>query len=89
MERFGTDPKEIAEKAHEIQGKMKGMLKNVSSEVHDRVEKAKDYARELREKDPGEIVSDVGGFVKEHPIATIASCLFVGYWAGRLLGGRS
>lgn len=93
MERFGTGPGEMGEKvqgiAENVQSKVKDVIKNVQAEVGGRVEAAKDYVEELRGKDASEIIDDVGGFVKDHPIATIASCLFLGYWAGRLLGGKS
>jgi len=93
MERFGTDPKEMLEQgqgiAENVQKQVKDTIKNVSAEVQGRVEAAKDYVNELREKDASEIYDELGTFVKDHPIATIASCLFLGYWTGRLLGGRS
>ena len=90
MDRFGSDPTEKAQGiAENVQEKVKDVVKNVQAEVGGRFEAAKDYMEELRGKDATEILDEVGGFVKGHPIATIASCLFLGYWAGRLLGGKS
>lgn len=94
MERLSGNPGDkLGEKAQgiaeNVQEKVKGVIKNVQAEVGGRVEAAKDYVEELRGKDASELVDEVGGFVKQHPIATIASCLFLGYWAGRFLGGKS
>jgi hypothetical protein len=93
MERFGSDPREMAEKAkgmaENVQEKVKDTIKNVSAEVQGRVEAAKDYVEELRDKEPGEILDEFGTIVRDHPIATIASCLFLGYWAGRFFGSKS
>jgi hypothetical protein len=71
MERFGTESKEIAEKAH-------GIAESVQGKMKARVERARDYARGLRQKEPREIASDVGGFVKEHPLAVLSTGYVIG-----------
>ncbi len=84
MERMKIDPQELKEKAEQAKGAVQETIKNVSSEVQGRYEALKDRISEYREKDFSEILDDMKGFAKEHPIPMIFGALFVGYGIGRI-----
>jgi hypothetical protein len=76
MERMKMSPQEVEEKA-------KSAIKDTIEDVKGRYEAFKETIQEYRGKDLSEIMDDVRGFARKHPVPMILGALFIGYGLGR------
>jgi hypothetical protein len=78
MERMKMSPQEIEEKA-------KNAVKETIENVKDRYDSLKDTIQEYRSKDFSEVMDNIKGFAREHPVPMILGALFLGFGIGRRL----
>jgi ElaB/YqjD/DUF883 family membrane-anchored ribosome-binding protein len=71
-------------KIHGNGGELRGQFENGAREIGDRMESTFETVKDK----VGEVGSRVGGFVKEHPIASLAAGVGIGLLFARMLTRR-